>query len=41
MEDSGYAYSNVPVQPEIKSCMRKALQHFKSNGLHVEEVSQR
>lgn len=38
LEDLGFSYMNVPVQSDIKLAMLKALQHFKSNGLHVEEA---
>lgn len=39
MEDAGFSMSDVPVQPEIKVYMQRAVEHFKRNGLRTKHVS--
>lgn len=38
MEDAGFSMIEIPVQPEIKIYMRKAVQHFANNGLITNKV---
>lgn len=38
MEDAGFSMIEIPVQPEIKIYMRKAVQHFANNGLITKKV---
>lgn len=35
MEDAGFSFVDIPVQEEIKIYMRRAVQHFKSNGIRT------
>lgn len=41
MEDAGWSLVDVPVQPEIKLYMRRAVEHFKRNGLKTQRVMTR
>lgn len=38
MEDAGWSLVDVPVQPEIKLYMQRAVEHFKRNGLKTKRV---
>lgn len=32
MEDAGFSFADVPVQPDIKYAMRNAVKHLRSQG---------
>lgn len=38
MEDAGFSLTDVPVQDEIKIQMRRAVEHFRRNGVSTEKV---
>lgn len=38
MEDAGFSLIDVPVQDEIKIQMRRAVEHFRRNGVTTEKV---
>lgn len=39
MEDAGFSMVDVPVQPEIKVYMQRAVEHFRRNGMSAKPVS--
>lgn len=37
-EDNGFSLVDVPVDIDIKRCIRRAVEHFETNGLQIKEV---